>query len=176
MTIPGIKLLWRVLVALLTGFKLGNHQRRTTPNRPVPFARIKALDEMANPRTPTKLRLLADNPSGRPLPTSEPAFATCPTTPPDWLTGESLAQWGKLAAALDANGMLNEANRNMLATYCDVLGAYIGQRRAGAEPDMKLVQQIRMLGREFGFTPSSQAGIAAPGKPDGKEAKNRFFG
>ena len=145
-------------------------------NRPVPFARIKAVDEMANPRTPTKLRLLADNPSGRPLPTSEPAFATCPTTPPDWLMGESLAQWGKLAAALDANGMLNEANRNMLATYCDVLGAYIGQRRAGAEPDMKLVQQIRMLGREFGFTPSSQAGIAAPGKPDGKEAKNRFFG
>ena len=131
---------------------------------------------MANPRTPTKLRLLADNPSGRPLPAAEPAFAVCPTTAPDWLTGESLAQWGKLAAALDANGMLNEANRNMLATYCDVLGAYIGQRRAGAEPDMKLVQQIRMLGREFGFTPSSQAGIAAPGKTDGKEAKNRFFG
>lgn len=136
----------------------------------------KHLTKMANPRTPTKLRLLADNPSGRPLPTAEPTFTPCNTTAPDWLAGESLAQWAKLAAALDANGMLNDANRNMLATYCDVLGAYIAQRRAGVDPDMKLVQQIRMLGREFGFTPSSQAGIAAPGKPDGKEAKNRFFG
>ena len=131
---------------------------------------------MANPRTPTKLRLLADNPSGRPLPTAEPTFAACTTTAPDWLTGEALAQWGKLAEALDANGMLNDGNRNMLATYCDVLGAYITQRRAGAEPDMKLVQQIRMLGREFGFTPSSQAGISAPGKTDGKDKKARFFG
>lgn len=131
---------------------------------------------MPNPRKPTALRLLADNPGRRPLPAAEPTFTTCPTTPPDWLTGESLAQWGKLAKALDSNGMLNEANRNMLATYCDVLGCYITSRRNGAEPDMKLIQQIRMLGREFGFTPSSQAGISAPGKPDGKEAKNRFFG
>lgn len=45
MTILGIKLLCARLVALLTVFKLGNHQRRTTPNRPVPFARTKALDK-----------------------------------------------------------------------------------------------------------------------------------
>lgn len=45
MTILGIKLLWRVLVALLTVFKLRNHQRLTATNRPVPFARIKALDK-----------------------------------------------------------------------------------------------------------------------------------
>ena len=44
MTILGIKLLWRVLVALLTVCKLRNHQRLTATNRPVPFARIKALD------------------------------------------------------------------------------------------------------------------------------------
>ena len=45
MTILGIKLLWRVLVALLTVFKLRNHQRPRATNRPVPFARIKALDK-----------------------------------------------------------------------------------------------------------------------------------
>lgn len=45
MTILGIKLLWRVLVALLTVFKLRNHQRPRATNRPVPFARTKALDK-----------------------------------------------------------------------------------------------------------------------------------
>lgn len=130
---------------------------------------------MANPRKPTALRLLADNPSKRAMPAAEPAFTDCTTTAPDWLMGESLAQWDKLATALDVNGMLSEANKNMLATYCDVLGNYITKRRNGDEPDMKLVQQIRMLGREFGFTPSSQAGISAPGKKDGKQEKDRFF-
>ena len=131
---------------------------------------------MANPRKPTALRLLAGNPSKRALPIAEPAFAACKTSAPDWLTGESLAQWDKLAAALDANGMLSDANKNMLATYCDVLGTYITKRRNGDDPDMKLVQQIRMLGREFGFTPSSQAGISAPGRKDAKQEKDRFFG
>ena len=45
MTILGIKLLWRVLVALLRTFKLRNHQRPMATNRPVPHARTKALDE-----------------------------------------------------------------------------------------------------------------------------------
>ena len=45
MTILGIKLLWRVLVRLLRTFKLRSHQRLTATNRPVPFARTKALDK-----------------------------------------------------------------------------------------------------------------------------------
>ena len=45
MTILGIKLLCARLVALLTVFKLRNHQRLTATNRPVPFARTKALDK-----------------------------------------------------------------------------------------------------------------------------------
>ena len=45
MTILGIKLLCARLVALLTVFKLRNHQRLMATNRPVPFARSKALDK-----------------------------------------------------------------------------------------------------------------------------------
>lgn len=95
---------------------------------------------------------------------------------PDWLTGEAVELWRKLASALDSNGMLNHASRDNLAVYCDVLGSYIDKRRAGGEGDIKLLQQIRMMAREFGFTPSSQASISAPGKPDGKKEKDRFFG
>lgn len=129
-----------------------------------------------NPRKPTALKLLAGNPSKRPLPASEPAFDTCAPATPDWLAGEALIQWNTLAAALEANGMLNTVNSTVLAAYCDMLGRYIEKRRDGEEPDMKLGQQIRMLAREFGFTPSSQGGIAAPGKADGQESKARFFG
>ena len=131
---------------------------------------------MANPRKPTALRLLSGNPGKRPIPAAEPTFTACDTTMPDWLTGEAAALWDKLASALDSNGMLNHASRDNLAIYCDVLGGYIDKRRAGGESDIKSLQQIRLLAREFGFTPSSQAGISAPAKPNGKEEKARFFG
>lgn len=131
---------------------------------------------MGNPRKPTALRLLSGNPGKRPIPAGEPSYEPCDTTMPDWLTGEAAALWDKLATALHVNGMLTHANKDSLAVYCDVLGSYIDTRRAGGEADIKLLQQIRMLAREFGFTPSSQASVAAPGKQDGKAEKDRFFG
>lgn len=130
---------------------------------------------MANPRTPTALRVLAGNPSKRPLPASEPAFEVTDTKAPDWLTGGALERWNVLAPALDVNGMLNVGNRDALATYCMVLAEFVRKVQDGEDCDLKLVQQIRMLAREFGFTPSSQAGVVAPGKK-GENEKARFFG
>ena len=131
---------------------------------------------MANPRKPTALRLLSGNPGKRPIPAAEPTYEPCDTTMPDWLTGEAAALWDKLAAALHVNGMLTHASKDTLAAYCSVLGAFIDGRRAGGEIDIKLLQQIRMMAREFGFTPSSQASVSAPAKQDPKDDKARFFG
>ncbi len=131
---------------------------------------------MANPRKPTALRLLSGNPGKRPIPAAEPSYEPCDATMPDWLTGEAAALWDKLAAALHVNGMLTHASKDNLAVYCDVLGSYIDKRRSGAEADIKLLQQIRMMAREFGFTPSSQASVSAPAKQDTKDEKARFFG
>jgi phage terminase small subunit len=130
---------------------------------------------MANPRTPTALRILAGNPGKRPLPASEPTFTPADTQAPEWLTGGALTRWNTLAAALDANGMLNVGNRDSLAVYCDLMTRYIDARTAGDEPDLKIFQQLRMMAREFGFTPSSQAGVVAPGKKK-DDTKARFFG
>lgn len=128
-----------------------------------------------NPAKPTALKLLAGNPGKRALPASEPTFEQADTTPPEWLTGGALERWHTLADALDANGMLNVGNRDALATYCDLMARYIDGRVAGEEPDLKIFQQLRMMAREFGFTPSSQASVVAPGKK-GENEKARFFG
>lgn len=130
---------------------------------------------MGDIKKPTALKLLAGNPGKRPLPAFEPTFVQTDTTPPDWLSGDALTRWANLSAALDANGMLNIANRDSLAAYCDLMTHYIDGRKNGAEPDLKILQQLRLLAREFGFTPSSQAGVIAPGKQV-KDEKARFFG
>lgn len=131
---------------------------------------------MSNPRKPTALKLLAGNPGKKPLPAAEPMFSSHDITPPDFLQGEALSLWPKYAKALDMNGMFNAANREVLATYCDLMGSYIDKRRAGEDPDLKIVQQVRLIAREFGFTPSSQGGISAPGKAKEDNGKARFFG
>ena len=110
------------------------------------------------------------------MPAGEPDFTPCGTAMPDWLGAEAAKLWPNLAEALHSNGMLTHASRDTLATYCSVLGAFIEGQKSGAPVDVKLLQAIRLLAREFGFTPSSQASISAPNKTDGKAEKDRFFG
>lgn len=126
------------------------------------------------PPKPTALKRLNGNPGQRPLNEAEPDFIPAAATGPDWLQGEGLIQWNKLAPQLALNNMLNVANAEMLATYCDLLGSYIESRRAGEPPDIKTLNAIRLLAVQFGFTPSSQSGIVAPEKGK-KNDKSRFF-
>ncbi len=131
---------------------------------------------MPRPKTPTQLRVLAGNPAKRPLPENEPTYPTAQTRPPEWLQGEAITIWEKLAASLEINNMLNHANYDFLAAYCDLMGRYIEQRRDGLDPDLKIVQQLRLMAREFGFTPSSQAGVGMGTSPKGEDdKKQRFF-
>lgn len=131
---------------------------------------------MSNPRKPTSLKLIAGNPGKRPLNAAEPEFPPTDIAPPLWLSPDALPHWERLAACLDANGMLSDANRDVLAVYCDIVASYERKREADGEPCLKLAQQMRMLAREFGFTPSSQGGIAAAKRPEAGNGKSRFFG
>lgn len=127
-------------------------------------------------KKPTALKVLAGNPGKKPLPAGEPKWTPCDLSAPEWLSAESAERWKPLAEALDANGMLTAANRELLAGYVSMLTAFIQKGRETGEPDLKLMQQIRLVAREFGFTPSSQAGISAPGKAKADDGKARFFG
>lgn len=125
-------------------------------------------------RKPTELKKLAGNAGKRPLNDAEPEFLPAETIAPDWLQGEGLHQWNKLAPQMALNNMLNIATVEPLATYCDLLGAYIEDRRAGNLPDMRVFNSLRLMAKEFGFTPSSKGGIVAPTKGKGND-KSRFF-
>ena len=52
---------------------------------------------------PTKLKLLAGNPGGRPLPENEPQPDPAIPDPPDWMEGEALAEWRRIAGARGAS-------------------------------------------------------------------------
>src|SRR3970282_1173286 len=107
---------------------------------------------MSNPRKPTALKLIAGNPGKRALNAAEPQFPPTDIEPPPWLPPAAVPHWERVAACMDTNGMLSDANRDVLAVYCDIVATYQRKREAGGEPDLKLAQQMRMLAREFGFT------------------------
>lgn len=129
---------------------------------------------MPRHKTPTALKALAGNPGKRPLPDSEPIFTNTDEKPPVWLNDEAKELWHIYSGQLAANGMLNAANRDILAIYCHAMRAYIERIESGEAPQLGRLQQLRLLAREFGFTPSSQSGIVVPAKTE-TDAKNRFF-
>lgn len=130
---------------------------------------------MGDIRKPTALKKLAGNPGKRPLPENEPVYADAPTSPPKWLNRRAVKLWNTYAHQLANNGMLNETNREFLAAYCQLVASFIEEQEAGNTPDLKKLQQMRLMAREFGFTPSSQAGVCAPVKPKETDGKARFF-
>ena len=126
---------------------------------------------------PTALKVIAGNPGKRPLAAAEPTFAPAGTPAPDWLSDEARAVWERVAPCLEANGMLSVPDADSLAVYADVVGRYVELRRAGEPAPMNLVQQMRQLASEFGFTPAARSRVSAPRKPeDGAQGKARFFG
>ncbi|KAA1171041.1 P27 family phage terminase small subunit [Marinobacter salinexigens] len=126
-------------------------------------------------KKPTALKVLAGNPGKKPLPEGEPNYGNADLMPPEWLTEGAKARWEPLARALQVNGLLNEANREVLAGYVTMVAEFARKVEQTGEADLKLMQQIRLVAREFGFTPSSQAGIATPGKKQADDGKGRFF-
>lgn len=123
---------------------------------------------------PTALKVLAGNPGKRPLPKSEPIFADVDEKPPEWLNEKAAELWHVYSGQLSANGMLNTANREFLGAYCQLTASFILEQEQGDPPCLKKLQQMRLMAREFGFTPSSQASVSAPVKTEADE-KDRLF-
>jgi P27 family predicted phage terminase small subunit len=137
---------------------------------------------------PTRLRLLhGDHPER--VNRREPRPARLPVVKPAYLSAEASAKWDELAPHLEAMGVLSAADGDLLAAYCECFSRWRrlaemaaksppvfkrkGKAQDGQEPEVVFVRNplwaqvrdaeaaLRVLAREYGFTPSARAGMHA---------------
>jgi len=131
---------------------------------------------------PTRLRVLHGGHPER-INRDEPQPAKLPVETPDFLSELAERKWDALAPHLEAMGVLTAVDVDLLAAYCE---SYARWRRVvtmaaksppvfnrGEEGEMLLVRnplwaqvrdatsELRVLAREFGFTPSARSGLRA---------------
>ena len=70
-------------------------------------------------RTPTKLKILKGNPGRRKLNKDEPQYSPMDETPPDSLCEIGVAEWVRIIAEMENNGVLTKADEKILWAYCD---------------------------------------------------------
>ena len=90
---------------------------------------------------------------------------------PAWLTGRSAEIWNEYAPALILQGMLTTRDTLSFALWCA-----LGEKIEAGELTGALITQFRLLGNDFGMSPSGKGrelGPIAPPAPGTKRSK--FF-
>jgi len=121
-----------------------------------------------------------------------------PVSKPDWLSADAGDKWDALVPHLLSMQLVTAADVDLLAAYCECYSRWrkLAQlaartppvfRRGGEGEDMVMVRNpvwqqvrdaeagLRTLAREFGFTPSSRAGMRV-GKAIGDAAERLLSG
>jgi P27 family predicted phage terminase small subunit len=116
----------------------------------------------------------------------EPVPADLPVRCPDYLSPVALEKWNGLAPHLEAMGVLTAVDVDLLAAYCESYARWRTLIRLAARtpPVFKAAEadddgnpkftrnplwsqvrdatsELRVLAREFGFTPSARSGLRA---------------
>lgn len=130
-------------------------------------------------RKPTALRLLADNPSGRPMNQNEPQpeIYTAIPKPPRTLRGYAALEWKRRAKEMLDLGLLATTDTAAFELYCSAYGRYCEAskklRKGMLQPAANgmlvrspylgilrdAIQEMMKLLPEFGMTPSSRSRI-----------------
>ncbi len=117
---------------------------------------------------PTHLKLVTDNPGGRPLPENEPDPGGKPIKP-KYLKGRAAVLWDEVLAIAF---WLSVADSYKLAAWCDREAEFQrGDRRNWTAADRR---EHRSAGSELGLDPASRARMGKPpdgGKKDDPAAK-----
>lgn len=127
--------------------------------------------------------------AGRPVP-AVPKFAREAPEPPEWLTGEALAEWNRVVPQLESLDLLKVADAATLAAYCETWARYVSavkeyqangltlinpdSGRVGKNPAVSIAEaaatQLRALANDFGLSPAAERNIASAPKQDGNES------
>ena len=125
---------------------------------------------------PTALKLLTGNPGKRPLNLREPNLEPGVPDRPSHLGPEACAEWDRVSAVLQVQGIITQADRAALAAYCVAWGRWVEAERKVKEmgavvkaprtgvpmqnPFLSIANnamaQMIKLAAEFGMTPSSR--------------------
>lgn len=123
---------------------------------------------------------------------AKPGVPKCPA----FLKGEARKEWARVVPHLEQLGILSEIDQGRLADYCaahalavDATKKYTGRGKDGGlmvtingsqrvrNPLLKIAQearaQARLLGQEFGLTPSARSRISAPDKDAALASSNQ---
>lgn len=140
------------------------------------------------PPKPTALKILEGNPGQRPI-GEEPKPRSGAPLPPAHMSGEALAEWGRVVPDLDKIGMLAKVDRAYLVVYCEAWQAYCEASQAlrdhgvvvkGREdtlvknPAAQVMRDAADLmlkyGSRFGLSPSDRVKLAVqPAQDEGAE-------
>lgn len=146
---------------------------------------------------PTVTKKLEGNPGKRKLNDKEPQPPPLRIpVPPDWLNDDARAEFRRLAPTLQNLGLLSELDLVALANYCQCYGLFLqcnqdlqnegtttlietqnGQYVASLpqfNQAMKLLQQMRQWGAEFGLSPSARSGLIPDQKQSPKSSLTDF--
>ena len=129
---------------------------------------------------PTEIKILEGNPGKRPLNTHEPKPLKKAPPCPKWLEAEAKKEWRRLAKALEAMGVLTEADMAAFAGYCQ---SYARWKEAEGRitdrglvirtpsgypqqvPYISIAQQylklMQQFAEQFGLTPAARSRIIA---------------
>ncbi len=135
---------------------------------------------------PFALKVLQGNPGHQSLNDNAPQFPGGIGPCPKWMTKEAKAEWRRIVKELDGLGLLARVDRDSLAAYCVCLvqwrecmdfveknGKVIVFRNDKGEikytqtaPQavlaMKLLDQLKSIGSEFGLSPLSRGRLSVP--------------
>ncbi len=120
---------------------------------------------------PTALRLVSGNAGKRPIPANDPRPGGAPAKPKD-LTGRASELWDlRIAPAF----WLAEADTDKAAMWCLLQAEFY---KSKGKMIAARIGQLRALGSELGFDPSSRTRLGASGgKPEKKDdPASEFFG
>jgi P27 family predicted phage terminase small subunit len=134
---------------------------------------------------PTRLRLLhGDHPER--VNRNEPQPAPLPVVQPGYLSKDAAAKWAELVPHLVAMGVATAVDVDLLAAYCECFARWRrlaamaaasppAFRRSGEGEELVLAKNplwsqvrdaeaaLRVMAREFGFTPSARSGLRVQG-------------
>ena len=145
---------------------------------------------------PNVLKRLAGNPGKRPLNEEEPQIPGGLPECPGHLDDEGKREWMRLCERLEGTGLLTEADRGVMAAYCECWSIHVkacgdlhkyGQILVSKtngipyqSPYLNIVmssgKQLQTLSAELGFTPSSRSHVTAVGVSKPTDPKSKFFG